>query len=283
MRELRGRTAVVTGAASGIGRGMAEAFAGEGMRVVLSDVEEAALHRTAAELRDAGAEVHAVVTDVADAADVTALADSALRTYGAVHVLCNNAGVYTGSKPSWESTLDDWAWILGVNLMGVVHGIRTFLPVMIEQNEEAHIVNTASMAGLLPGGSLYGATKTAVVSLSETVHLELVESGSRPRISVLCPGLVDTDIYHSQRNRPARFPDAGPVPGTWSVDAARQAFKEFGVRPRVIGDEVVRAIREERFYVLTHPEYRDHIKHRTQRILDGENPTVLSPPAPGRR
>ncbi|MEU5588878.1 SDR family NAD(P)-dependent oxidoreductase [Streptomyces chrestomyceticus] len=278
MDDLRGRTAVVTGAASGIGRGMAEAFADAGMRVVLSDVEEAVLRVTAAELRDGGADVHAVVTDVAEADDVTALAASALRAYGAVHVLCNNAGVYTGSKPSWESTLDDWAWILGVNLMGVVHGIRTFLPVMIEQDEEAHIVNTASMAGLLPGGSLYGATKTAVVSLSETLHLELVESGHKPRVSVLCPGLVATDIYHSQRNRPARYSDAGRVPANWSVEAARKAFENFGVPPRTIGDAVVRAIHEERFYVLTHPEYRDHIKHRPQQILDGENPTLLPPP-----
>ncbi|MFD7662748.1 SDR family NAD(P)-dependent oxidoreductase [Streptomyces sp. NPDC059788] len=278
MRELRNKVAVVTGAASGIGRGMAEAFVDEGMRVVLSDVEEAVLRSTTAELRDGGADVHAVVTDVAQVDDITALADSTLRTYGAVHVLCNNAGVHTGSKPSWTSTLDDWAWVLGVNLMGVVHGLRTFLPVMIEQDEEAHIVNTASMAGLLTGGSLYGATKTAVVSLSETVHLELVEDGRKPRISLLCPGLVNTGIYLSGRNRPARFSDAGPFPDDWSFDAARKAFEEFGVRPRAIGDHVVRAIREERFYVLTHPEYEEHIRHRTRQILDGENPTLLPPP-----
>ncbi|MFH8410890.1 SDR family NAD(P)-dependent oxidoreductase [Streptomyces sp. NPDC018019] len=278
MHDLEHKVAVITGAAGGIGRGMAETFAGAGMRVVLSDVEEAALRSTTAELRADGAEVHAVVADVSVADDVSSLAESVLRKYGAVHVLCNNAGVHTGSRPSWQSTLDDWAWILGVNLMGVVHGTRVFLPVMIEQNEDAHIVNTASMAGLLTGGSLYGATKTAVVSLSETVHLELVEGGWKPRISVLCPGLVDTRIYLSGRNRPSRFPDVGPTPSGWSVDEARRAFKEYGVAPRVVGEQVLQAIREERFYVLTHPEYGEHIQHRTRQILAGENPTLLPPP-----
>ncbi|OKH99096.1 hypothetical protein A6A06_26285 [Streptomyces sp. CB02923] len=149
---------------------------------------------------------------------------------------------------------------------------------MIEQNEEAHIVNTASLAGLLTGGSLYGATKTAVVSLSETVHLELVEGGRKPRISVLCPGLVDTKIYLSQRNRPARLSDAGTIPPGWSADEARHSFQKFGTRPRTIGNEVVRAIHEERFYVLTHPEYKEHIKHRMDCILTNENPTRLPPP-----
>ncbi|MGP3961593.1 SDR family NAD(P)-dependent oxidoreductase [Nonomuraea sp. 3N208] len=278
MKDAENKVAVITGAASGIGRGMAEAFAAVGMRVVLSDVEEVALHATTAELRDAGADVQAVPADVSQAQDVASLAESALRTFGAVHVLCNNAGVHTGSKPSWESTLDDWAWILGVNLMGVVHGIRTFLPVMIEQGEDAHIVNTASIAGLLTGGSLYGVTKSAVIAYSETVHLELIGGGFKPRISVLCPGVVNTNIFNSHRNRPARFADAGPFPTGWSVDAARQGFT-LGVRPRTIGEEVLQAIREERFYVLTHPEYAGHIEHRMTQILHGENPTLL--PMPG--
>ncbi|GHG54020.1 SDR family NAD(P)-dependent oxidoreductase [Streptomyces griseocarneus] len=277
MRDLENKVAVITGAASGIGRGMAEAFVDAGMRVVLSDVEEAALLSTTAGLRDRGADVHAVVTDVSKAADVTSLAASTLGKYGAVHVLCNNAGVYAGSKPSWESTPDDWAWILGVNLMGVVHGIQAFLPAMIEQDEDAHIVNTASVAGLMTGGSLYGATKSAVVALSETIHLELVGGGHKPRVSVLCPGLVDTNIFHSQRNRPARFPDAGPFPGGWSTEAARKAFK-LGTSPRTIGERVIEAMREERFYVLTHPEWAEHIRHRTTQILSGDAPTLLPPP-----
>ncbi|GAA3079200.1 SDR family NAD(P)-dependent oxidoreductase [Streptomyces olivoverticillatus] len=278
MDELAGKVAVITGAASGIGRGMAEAFADAGMRVVLSDVEQAALLSTTADLRDGGADVHAVVTDVSQAEEVASLAESALKKYGAVHVLCNNAGVYAGSRPSWESTPDDWAWILGVNLMGVVHGIRTFLPVMIEQDEDAHIVNTASLAGLITGGSLYGVTKSAVVALSETVHHELVGSGFKPRISVLSPGLVDTNIFHSQRNRPARFSDAGPRPGGWSEDAAREAFKR-GLAPRTVGEAVLQAIREERFHILTHPEHTEHIQHRMTQIINGENPTMLPWPS----
>ncbi|MFF5208483.1 SDR family NAD(P)-dependent oxidoreductase [Streptosporangium sp. NPDC000396] len=278
MEDLENKVAVVTGAASGIGRGMAEAFAAAGMRVVLSDIEEAVLHSTTADLRDAGADVHAVVTDVSQAEEVFSLAASALEKYGAVHVLCNNAGVHTGSRPSWESTLDDWSWILGVNLMGVAHGIHAFLPVMIEQGEEAHIVNTASVAGLIAGGSLYGATKSAVVALSETVHLELVDGGYKPRISVLCPGLVDTKIFTSQRNRSARFPDAGPFPSTWSVDVARQAFK-LGLSPRIVGEHVLQAIREERFYIFTHPEYKEHIEHRMTQILNEDNPTMLPFPS----
>ncbi|WP_050515068.1 SDR family NAD(P)-dependent oxidoreductase [Streptomyces rimosus] len=277
MDQFRNKVAVITGAASGIGRGMAETFADAGMRVVLSDVEEAVLHSTTDALRAGGADVHAVVTDVSVAADVTVLAESTLREFGAVHVLCNNAGIFTGSRPSWESTLDDWAWILGVNLMGVVHGIRAFLPVMIEQNEDAHIVNTASMAGLLPGGSLYGATKTAVVALSETLHFELLKGDLRPRVSVLCPGLVDTRIHDSARNRPPRYPDAGPTPDHWSTEAARQAFRKHGLPPRTVGDQVLQAIREQRFYVLTHPEYAKHVEHRARQITAGENPTLLPP------
>ncbi|WP_068053250.1 SDR family NAD(P)-dependent oxidoreductase [Nocardia xishanensis] len=273
MDSLDNKIAVVTGAACGIGRGMVEAFLAAGMRVVLADIEEAALAATTADLREAGADVHAVVTDVSIPGEVAALAESALRAYGAVHVLCNNAGVFAGSKPSWESTLDDWAWVLGVNLMGVVHGIHTFLPLMIDQGEQAHIVNTASIAGLIAGGSVYGASKSAVVALSETVRFELVDGGYKPRASVLCPGLVDTGIYVSERNRPARYPQAGPRPSGWSIDAARRAFEQ-GLEPRGVGDLVVEAIREERFYVLTGTGYLEHIRHRAEQIANQQDPAM---------
>src|SRR5262249_11685062 len=194
---------VVTGAASGIGRGMAEVFAAAGVRIVLSDIEHSALEATATSLRERGADVHAVVADVSKPQDIDALAAATLHKYGAVHVLCNNAGVAAGAWPTWESTLHDWEWILGVNLMGVVYGVRTFLPIMIKQGEDAHIVNTASMAGLMMGNSLYDATKSAVVSWSEGVYLQLTRGGFKPRISVLCPGYVHTDIATSSPNRPA--------------------------------------------------------------------------------
>ncbi|MFB8274048.1 SDR family NAD(P)-dependent oxidoreductase [Nocardia colli] len=277
MDDLTGKVAVVTGAASGIGRGMAEAFLDAGMRVVLSDVEVEALQSTAAELQSNGADVHAVVADVSAPDDVTNLAEATLEKYGAVHVLCNNAGVFSGGRPSWDSTLDDWEWILGVNLMGVVHGHSIFLPIMIEQDEAAHIVNTASLAALIGGTSLYGATKAAVVALSETIHHELVDGGFKPRISVLCPGLVATNIFDSDRNRPTRYAETGPRPAGWDVEAARTAFA-LGTSARTIGEQVVQAIHEERFYVLTHPEWNGHIEHRMKQILNGDNPTQLPPP-----
>ncbi|WP_191094114.1 SDR family NAD(P)-dependent oxidoreductase [Nocardia colli] len=277
MDELTGKVAVVTGAASGIGQGMAEAFLDAGMRVVLSDIEVDALHSTTAELQGNGADVHAVIADVSAPDDVTELAEATLEKYGAVHVLCNNAGVHAGGRPSWDSTLDDWEWILGVNLMGVVHGHSIFLPIMIEQDEPAHIVNTASLAALVGGSSLYGATKAAVVALSETIHHELVGGGFKPRISVLCPGLVATNIFDSERNRPTRYAETGPRPAGWDIDAARTAFA-LGTSPRTIGEQVVQAIHEERFYVLTHPEWNGHIEHRMKQILNGDNPTQLPPP-----
>ena len=277
MKDLKNKVAVITGAASGIGRGMAETFADAGMRVVLSDVERVPLESTTDNLRARGADVHAVVADVSKAEDVSTLAESALQKFGAVHVLCSNAGVAVVCRPSWTGTLDDWAWILGVNLMGVVHGIRTFLPIMIQQGEDAHIVNTSSMAGLTTGNSLYGASKSAVVSLSETVYLELVGGGFKPRVSVLCPGLVDTDIFHSERNRPAELSNTAWHPTEAVLAEAREGFKR-GLSPRVVGEHTLQAIRDERFYVLTHPEWTKHVEHRAKQIVNGENPTTLPPP-----
>jgi NAD(P)-dependent dehydrogenase (short-subunit alcohol dehydrogenase family) len=283
MKDLKGKVAVVTGAASGIGLGMAETFVAAGMRVVLSDVERPALESAADSLRAKGAEVYAVLADVSNAEAVSSLAQSALGKYGAVHVLCNNAGVAAGGTPSWMSTLDDWKWILGVNLMGVVHGMRTFLPIMIEQGEDAHIVNTASLAGLFPGGlTLYSATKSAVVALSESVYLELVRGGFRPRMSVLCPGLVDTNILNCARNRPAGLANAGPVPSGPGAEAFKQWFAnqlKQGLSPRAVGEQVLQAIRDERFYILTHPDWVKYVEHRMKQIVSGENPTVL--PLPG--
>lgn len=194
MKDFKNKVAVVTGAASGIGRGMAETFVAAGMRIVLADIEQAALEETTRSLLATGADVHPVVTDVSKADQVDDLARRTLDKYGAVHVLCNNVGVSVRSGPSWESSLDDWQWILGVNLMGVVHGIRSFLPIMIKRDTKAHIVNTASMAGLIANTALYGTTKFAVVGLSEALYLELQPGRFKPRMSVLCPGFVDTNI-----------------------------------------------------------------------------------------
>jgi NAD(P)-dependent dehydrogenase (short-subunit alcohol dehydrogenase family) len=271
MQDFRGKVAVITGAASGIGRGMAETFVSVGMRVLLSDIEEKALAATAAELRNAGADVHPVVTDVSDPSAVEALAEAAIARYRAVHVLCNNAGVHTPTIPIWSTTLDDWTWLLRVNVMGAVHGIRTFLPIMIDQGDEAHVVNTSSISGLTTGSSIYSTTKSAIVSLSEALYVHLVEGGLKPRVSVLCPGMVNTNIFNSERNRPNSLAHASPIPEYWSTEAAREVFK-LGLSPRRVGEQVLQAIRDQRFYVLTHPDHTAEVEQRGQRISRGENP-----------
>ena len=185
MRDVVGKVAVVTGGASGIGRGMAEVFGATGMKLVIADVDEARAAETARALEATGVEVVSVRTDVANQAEVDALARRALDAFGAVHVVCNNAGVAYGGLPTWESTLDDWKWVVGVNLMGVVHGVRTFTPILIEQGE-GHIVNTASIAGLITsaGNALYGVTKHGVVALSEALFNELAALASNVHVSV---------------------------------------------------------------------------------------------------
>jgi len=282
MKEVKGKVAVVTGAASGIGRGMVESFVAAGMKVVLSDIEGPVLAATTKRLRDAGAEVLSIETDVSRADQVETLAAETLRKYGAVHVLCNNAGVGAGVWPGWTTTLDDWQWVLGVNLMGVVHGVRTFLPIMIEQGTEAHVVNTASVAGLIPGDALpYSTTKAAVVALSEGIHLDLQRGGFKLKISVLCPGFVNTNIFDSGRNRPPELGNISPPRTGPRAEAIREWFREQieqGMSPRAVGDQVLSAIREERLYVLTHPEWHPHIERRMKSIVSGTNPTPLPMP-----
>ena len=281
MKDFKDKVAVVTGAASGIGRGMAEAFVAAGMKVVLADIEQGPLEETTRSLLGSGADVHSVLTDVSKSDQVDDLAKRTLDKYGAVHILCNNAGVSVRSSPSWMSSLDDWQWILGVNLMGVVHGHRSFLPIMIKQDTAAHIVNTASMAGLIANTALYGTTKFAVVGLSEALNLELQRGRFKPKVSVLCPGFVDTNIINAHRNRPKEFPDEVPPQGgvadaiyEWLAEQLKQ-----GLSPRAVGEQVLDAIRDERFYILTHPEYNPLIEQRMKDILSASNPTFL--PTPG--
>jgi NAD(P)-dependent dehydrogenase (short-subunit alcohol dehydrogenase family) len=284
MKDVTSKVAVITGAASGIGRGMAESFAAAGMKmkIVLSDIEERALSAAVKALRASGADVHSIVTDVSKAEQVEALAAETVQKYGAVHVLCNNAGVGAGGWPGWTTTLDDWHWVLDVNLMGVIHGVRTFMPIMIEQGGEAHIVNTASVAGLIPGDALpYTVSKAAVVALSESVLLDLQRGGFKPKISVLCPGFVNTNILDSTRNRPPELANKSALRVGARADAIREWSREQirqGLSPRAVGDEVLRAIREERFYILTHPEWRPHIERRMKNLLSGANP--IMPPLP---
>jgi len=283
MNEFKDKVAVVTGAASGIGRGMAEAFVAAGMKVVLSDIEQPVLEETARALLASGGDVHTVVTDVSKPEQIEQLAAQTLHKYGGVHVLCNNAGIgVQGGARSWTSTLKDWQWILGVNLMGVVHGIRTFLPIMIEQDTEAHIVNTASLAGLTASmGALYGTTKFAVVGLSECLSRELQEGDFKPKVSVLCPGPVDTNILEARRNRPQELCNDTAEPERPATRIFREWLSEQlkqGLTPRAVGDLVVAAIRDERFYILTHPELTPAIEQRLRDILSGSNPTPIAIP-----
>jgi len=279
MKDVKGRVAVITGAASGIGRGMAESFAAAGMKVVLADVDAARLDAFARELGETGAEVLPVQTDVSKQEQVDALARRALDAFGAVHVVCNNAGVAHGGVPTWESTLHDWEWIVGVNLMGVVHGVRAFTPLLLEQGE-GHIVNTASMAGLISGGgnALYGVTKHAVVALSEALFNELAAQNARVRVSVLCPGWINTQILQSsQRNQPDAVRHHLPQDRTSPEGEIRRKLVESmlasGLDPRHVGDLVLESIRAERFWILTHPQWKSMIRHRVENILDEKDPT----------
>ena len=282
MQDVRGKVAVITGAASGIGRGIAETFGAAGMKVVLSDIEEPALRATAEALRASGADVHSVVADVAKIDHVERLAEATLSQYGAVHVLCNNAGVAVRGNSGWESTLDDWNWILGVNLMGVAYGHKVFLPIMLRQDTEGHIVNTSSVTALITGeGALYMATKAAVLALSESTYLELQRRQSKVSVSVLCPGFVDTNIMHSQRNRPSELGDVSKIDENVLVETYREWFAnqlKRGLSPRAVGEQTLEAIRSKRFYVLTHPDWNSLIAERTRRMLSGENPEAARGP-----
>ena len=275
MREFKDKVAVITGAASGIGRAIAERCVRAGMKVVLADVHEADLNRTETELKSAGGTVLAVRTDVAKRSDVELLARQALDTFGQVHLLFNNAGVTADGAP-WEATWNDWEWAIGVNLWGVIHGVKVFTPLMLAQNTECHIVNTSSTAGLIVGSMVapYSVTKHAIVALSENLYLTLQQRNSLVKVSVLCPGFVRTNIANDERNRPADLRNE-PVEKTAQMHAGMNAFKaaiEAGVPPLQVADVVFEAIRKEQFYVLPSPEWIELVKLRTDNLLRLENP-----------
>lgn len=276
MRKLKGRVAVVTGGASGIGLGMAKAFAREGMKVVIADIEPFPLEAAAAEVAaQGGGPVMAVRTDVSDADAVESLAAQVFTRFGAVHVLCNNAGV-GGGGAQHELTVAEWRWVLGVNLYGVVHGIASFLPRMLASDEPGHIVNTASMAGLsgAPGMGPYNASKFAVVGLSESLYKEQKLAGSSIGVSVLCPGWVNTRIADSHRNRPADLaaPVARPASGERG-DMVRQLLAN-GMDPAAVAELVLDAIAQERFWIFTDEQMVAGLRPRLEAMLAGGNPPV---------
>jgi NAD(P)-dependent dehydrogenase (short-subunit alcohol dehydrogenase family) len=272
MKELQGKVAVVTGGASGIGRAVAEAAAAAGMKVVLADIEEAALKETEAAMGASGAEVLSVVTDVSVGSSVEDLRDKALARFGAVHLVHNNAGVAVGG-PLWTVSEADWTWVLGVNLWGVIHGIRVFVPVLLEQGE-GHVVNTASLAGLTSPGMLgpYNVTKHSVVTMSETLYRDFDAIGSRVGVSVLCPGFVQTRIAESERNRPDWAP-AAPVPQGVEFQGVVRNLVAGGIPAADVAEKVLYAVRNNHFYILTHEETPAMVEIRMRDILEDRNPS----------
>jgi len=281
MKDFQDKVAVVTGAASGIGRALAEKSAQEGMKVVLADVEESALKQAEEELQASGAQVLAVRTDVSQADEVEVLAQKTFDTYGAVHLLFNNAGVGAGTTV-WESSLADWEWVLGVNLGGVIHGIHFIVPRMLAQDTEGHIVNTASSAGLVSSSGLgiYKVSKHGVVTLSETLALELAARGAKLKASVLCPEWVNTSIIDAERNRPQALQNAleeqhmSPEMAAM-VQAMRQWLAQAGLPPSQVAEMVFVAIRQEKFYILTHPTTKQGVQLRMEDILQERMPTDI--------
>lgn len=278
MKEFRDRTAVITGAASGIGLELARRAAAEGMNLVLADIEEAKLAAATAALGVDAGRVLARRTDVSREEDVAALADAAFERFGGVHLLCNNAGVGL-TRVSWELTTADWNWVLGVDLWSVIHGIRHFLPRMLAQEADGHVVNTSSVAGLLstPGMAAYNVAKHGVVTLSETLYGELLAAGARVGVSLLCPAWVPTAIHDSARNRPDRFGAAAPAGELSAAYEQRmaQAVKSGRLSAADMADAVFEAVAAGRFYVIPHRKINQAIRLRMDDILELRNPTQL--------
>lgn len=279
MKEFKDKVAVITGAASGIGFALAERCAREGMKVVLADIDAKYLRRASKKLTRIGANFITLITDVSKVSDMEALARKTLEQYAAVHLLFNNAGI-SNTKYVWNYTLKDWEWQLGVCLWGVIHGVRIFAPIMLKQNTDCHIVNTASMEGLIsgsgPGGAIYGLSKHGVVSLTETLRNDLaLKKENKLKVSVLCPGLVQTRILYGDIHRPENFqndPDkiVEDTRGEVYVAKFRDVFGETSMMiPEEVADITFQAIREEKLYIITHKDtlMRRMVKERFDEIL----------------
>jgi NAD(P)-dependent dehydrogenase (short-subunit alcohol dehydrogenase family) len=275
MLELENKVAVITGGASGIGYALSDRFARAGMKIVLVDIEESAMQTAAAELREQGATILTQRVDVADPGQMDDLAKAVLDEFGGVHLVCNNAGVASGG-PMWELTTADWEFAMRPNLWGVIHGIRVFTKIMLEQNE-GHIVNTASMAGLVsvPGLGPYNATKHAVVAISETLHGELEAEGTSVGVSVLCPGFVSTRIWESERNRPDSLQNEVELHTSEEQEANRESMRSFleGQMPaKAVADLVYNAVLAKQFYIFTHEGTGAAVTQRMASIVDQKTP-----------
>jgi NADP-dependent 3-hydroxy acid dehydrogenase YdfG len=275
MKEFAGKVAVITGAGSGFGREFARISASLNMKLVLADIQQDALDAVAEELRGHGAEVVALRTDVSKAADMEVLAAATFETFGGVHLLFNNAGVGAGGFV-WENSVADWEWVLGVNVWSVIHGIRLFVPKMLAQGDECHVVNTASVAGLLSAQTMavYNVSKHSVVTLSETLYQDLRVAKANIGVTVLCPAFVSTGIAHSERNRPAELAAGAPTASQKVAAAATEKAVSGGrVTAADVAAKTFECIRENKFYCLTHPKILGSVELRMQDILAQRNPS----------
>ena len=268
MKKFEGKTAVITGAASGIGKALAEKFANEKMQVVLADIEEEVLEKTVENLRQYQYRVIGIKTDVLVEDSITELFAKAKEEYGNIHILCNNAGIgaNSGTKAIWEIEKNDWDWVMGVNYQSVLYGLQTFIPHMLEHGEEGHVVTTVSLAGLLPGAGTYGVSKHAVMALTEALSRDLVARGAKINASVLCPGFVNTNIDNSERNRPNHLGKSEEVEAPVGAEIMSAMLRQ-GKKPEEIADIVYEAIKENIFYILSHPAWDDSLKSHFENIL----------------
>ena len=279
MDPFKDRVAVITGGAGSIGMAMARAFIARGARVVLADLDPDALARAVEELKSSGAQALGVRCDVTKPDSVQQLADATFDHYGAAHIVCNNAGVAPFGMMA-DASRKDWEFAMNVNVWGVIHGIRTFIPIMLEQDTEGHIVNTASMAGVTNGpfSAPYYMSKHAVLSLSESIYHELKLAGAKIGVSALCPEIVATNIDHARRNRPAALQRKGAPPAQSDVvEAALSSFIGTGTPPAVIAQRVLEAVRDDRFYILSEDAWRRSCETRLEDVRLGRNPTFDVP------
>lgn len=281
MKDFKGKVAVITGAASGIGLALAEKFADENMKVVLADLDENALNTASKAIEARGVETLAVVTDVSSQQGIDALAQKTLDRFGSIHVVCNNAGVIRGGL-SWEVPLEDYRWHLEVNTWGVIHGIRTFMPILIQQNEETVIVNTSSQSGITctPYSAAYCLSKHAVVALSECLYHEVMMHGLKVQVAVLCPMAVETDIDKSERVRPDRYklPPEATSDIADIVSEGLSAQLKMGITPALMAEQTLQGIREKRFYIFSESvesgQWKENMKLRFEDILLDRRPTM---------
>ncbi|MEM8563849.1 MAG: SDR family NAD(P)-dependent oxidoreductase [Pseudomonadota bacterium] len=277
--DLSGKTAVITGAASGIGFALAEKFAASGMQVVLSDVQKDALQRAAEALTERGAIVKPIITDVMSIESVMSLERAAVSRFGPIHVLCNNAGVASATSqlgvPVWEQPIKDWDWVLGVNFYGVLHGLRAFVPGMLTHGESGHILNTASLAGLLAGGGSYNASKHTLISLSETLYFDLKNANANIRASVLCPSLVRTEFFSAERNRPTTLQSDIAAPAEPEGMADLLAILQANATgPEEIAAAAVEGMKNNDFYILPNPAWDQFVRERVEHVLARKQPAV---------